>query len=99
MFSHLLVGVGDFDRALAFYNPLSSALDIAPRCCERGRRSAGCQSRLGPRPLFLVGTPDDPLAHAPGIGQMFAFLGGSGAHVVRDPDGNGLRVACRATPM
>ena len=81
MFSHIFVGVGDFERALAFYGPLMAALGIAPRFCERDRPWAGWQSSPGPRPLFLIGAPHDRLAHAPGNGQMTAFLADSRARV------------------
>jgi len=81
MFSHIFVGVGDFERALAFYDPLMAALGIAPRFCERQRPWAGWQSSPGPRPLFLIGAPYDKLAHAPGNGQMTAFLADSRARV------------------
>jgi lactoylglutathione lyase len=81
MFSHIFIGVGDFERALAFYGPLMAALDIAPRFCERDRPWAGWQSSPGPRPLFLIGAPHDRLAHAPGNGQMTAFLAYSRARV------------------
>ena len=74
MISHVFVGVGDFDRALAFYTPLMSTLEIAPRFCDRSRPWAGWQSDPGPRPLFLIGSPYDKLAHQPGNGQMLAFL-------------------------
>ncbi len=81
MFSHIFVGVRDFDRALAFYNPLMSALGINPRFCEPGRPWAGWQSSPGPRPLFLIGAPYDKLAHERGNGQMVAFLAESRAIV------------------
>jgi catechol 2,3-dioxygenase-like lactoylglutathione lyase family enzyme len=81
MLSHVFVGVGDFERALAFYNPLMAALGIAPRFCDRARPWAGWQSSPGPRPLFLIGAPHDRLAHAPGNGQMTAFLADSRARV------------------
>lgn len=81
MFSHIFVGVSDFERALAFYGPLMAALGIAPRFCERDRPWAGWQSSPGPRPLFLIGAPHDRLAHAPGNGQMTAFLADSRARV------------------
>jgi lactoylglutathione lyase len=74
MFSHIFVGVSDFDRALAFYNPLMDALGIAPRFCDRSRPWAGWQSSPQPRPLFLIGTPYDGQPHAHGNGQMVAFL-------------------------
>lgn len=81
MFSHIFVGVSDFDRALAFYNPLMSALGIKPRFCERERPWAGWQSSPGPRPLFLIGTPYDHESHGRGNGQMVAFLAESRARV------------------
>lgn len=74
MFSHIFVGISDFDRALAFYNPLMAALGVAPRFCESSRPWAGWQSSPGPRPLFVIGAPHDRLAHDCGNGQMVAFL-------------------------
>lgn len=74
MFSHIFVGVTDFDRALAFYKPLMAALGIEPRFCERERPWAGWQSTPGPRPLFLIGKPHDDQPHQRGNGQMVAFL-------------------------
>ncbi|MDH4260903.1 MAG: VOC family protein [Betaproteobacteria bacterium] len=83
MFSHLFVGVTDFERALAFYNSLMSALGVQARFCERERPWAGWQSRPGPRPLFLIGRPYDQQPHAAGNGQMVAFLAESRAVVDR----------------
>ena len=74
MFSHIFVGVSDFDRALVFYQPLMAALGIAPRFCERDRPWAGWQSTPGPRPLFLIGKPYNQQDPQPGNGQMVAFL-------------------------
>ncbi len=74
MLSHIFVGVSDFDRALAFYNPLMETLGIAPRFCERERPWAGWQSTPGPRPLFLIGKPYNQQDPQPGNGQMVAFL-------------------------
>jgi catechol 2,3-dioxygenase-like lactoylglutathione lyase family enzyme len=74
MFSHIFVGVSDFDRALAFYQPVMAVLGIQPRFCDALRPWAGWQSDPGPRPLFLIGRPDDRQPHAPGNGQMVAFL-------------------------
>jgi lactoylglutathione lyase len=74
VFSHIFVGVTDFTRALAFYRPVMAALGLAPRFCEPERAWAGWQSSPGPRPLFLIGRPYDEASHAPGNGQMVAFL-------------------------
>lgn len=83
MFSHIFVGVTDFDRALAFYTPVMAALGIAQRFCEPERPWAGWQSSPDPRPLFLIGTPYDGESHRPGNGQMVAFLAESRAAVDR----------------
>ena len=74
MFSHIFIGVSDFDRALAFYTPLTAVLGIELRFCDRDRPWAGWQSTPGPRPLLLIGTPYNREPHAPGNGQMVAFL-------------------------
>lgn len=83
MFSHIFVGVSDFDRALAFYQPLLAELGVAWRFTEPGRPWAGWQSSPGPRPLFLIGRPWDGQPHQRGNGQMVAFLASSRAQVDR----------------
>jgi catechol 2,3-dioxygenase-like lactoylglutathione lyase family enzyme len=74
VFSHIYVGVTDFDRALAFYTPVMSVLGVKPRFCEPSRPWAGWQSTPDPRPLFLIGKPYDEQPHGRGNGQMVAFL-------------------------
>jgi len=74
MFSHVFVGVSDFERALAFYHPLMRALGIEARFVDASRPWAGWQSAPEPRPLFLIGTPYNRQPHAAGNGQMVAFL-------------------------
>ncbi|NVO04800.1 MAG: VOC family protein [Rhodoferax sp.] len=81
MFSHTFVGISDFDRALAFYNPVMAALGVQQRFCDPQRPWAGWQSAPDPRPLFLIGKPFDGQPHAPGNGQMLAFLAQSRAVV------------------
>ena len=83
MFSHVFVGVSDFDRALAFYEPLMAVLGIESRFCDRSRPWAGWQTAGGPRPLFLIGRPYDDQPHRPGNGQMVAFLADSKRTVER----------------
>ncbi|MCH2242871.1 MAG: VOC family protein [Aquabacterium sp.] len=77
MFSHVFIGISDFDRALAFYRPLMAALGLAERFCDPGRPWAGWQSSPGPRPLLLIGRPFNGQPHAPGNGQMVALLAAS----------------------
>lgn len=72
MFSHVMVGVSDFERALRFYRALMPVLAIEERFVDRDR-----PWRPGPRPLFLVGRPYDGAPHQPGNGQMTAFLASS----------------------
>jgi catechol 2,3-dioxygenase-like lactoylglutathione lyase family enzyme len=91
MFSHVFVGVSDFDRALAFYTPLMASLGIEARFCERSRPWAGWQSHPGPRPLF--GESDG----APGLRPEY-YEHYYGAYF-RDPDGNKLCVACHLPPV
>lgn len=81
MFSHVHVGVSDFERAMAFYRPLMNALDVQLRFVDAARPWAGWQSSPGPRPLFLVGRPYDGEPHRTGNGQMVAFLASNRAQV------------------
>jgi catechol 2,3-dioxygenase-like lactoylglutathione lyase family enzyme len=81
VFSHIFLGVDDFERALAFYRALMPVLGVAERFCDRSRPWAGWQSDPGPRPLLLIGRPYDALAHAVGNGQMVAFLAATRAIV------------------
>ncbi|MFT3848221.1 MAG: VOC family protein [Propionivibrio sp.] len=74
MFSHVVVGVNDFERAMAFYTPLLEALGVQFRFLEPERPWAGWQSSPDPRPLFLIGRPYDRQLHQPGNGQMVAFV-------------------------
>jgi lactoylglutathione lyase len=81
MFSHVFTGVSDFDRALAFYEPVLSCLGLELRFCERDHPWAGWQVPGVGRPLFVIGRPFDSRAHHPGNGQMTAFQASSRALV------------------
>jgi len=81
MFSHIFIGISDFERALAFYQPLMSALGIQQRFVEPERPWAGWQSAPGPRPLFVIARPFDGGAPTPGNGAMVAFMAASRAQV------------------
>ncbi len=74
MFSHVFISVSDFERALAFYQPLMAALGISQRFCDPARPWDCWQEPGHARPLFLIGLPHDGQSHAPGNGQMTAFL-------------------------
>lgn len=81
MYSHVMLGVSDFDRALAFYRQVLPALGLQERFCDRDRPWAGWQPAGGGRPLFLIGRPYDGQPHQPGNGQMVAFLAADRATV------------------
>jgi lactoylglutathione lyase len=81
LFSHIFLGVSNFDRALVFYRALMPVLGVQERFCERERPWAGWQSYPDPRPLFLIGMPFNNQAHVAGNGQMVAFLASSRATV------------------
>lgn len=73
MFSHVSLGVSDFDRALGFYRALMPLLRARERFCDASRPWAGWESSPGPRPLLVIGAPFDGKPHEPGNGQMVAF--------------------------
>jgi catechol 2,3-dioxygenase-like lactoylglutathione lyase family enzyme len=81
MFSHIFVGVTDFERSLVFYGAVLSGLGLEARFCDRSRPWAGWQRSGGSRPLFLIGKPFDEQRHDRGNGQMVAFLADTRAHV------------------
>jgi len=83
MFSHLFVGISDFERALRFYIPVMQALGIEQRFCDPERHWAGWQSSLGARPLFVIARPFNREESVPGNGTMVAFLAASRAIVRR----------------
>jgi catechol 2,3-dioxygenase-like lactoylglutathione lyase family enzyme len=83
MFSHIFVGVTNFDRALAFYQVVMAALGVEQRFCDRNRPWAGWQTPGTVRPLFLIGRPYDGQPHGVGNGQMVAFGAADRATVER----------------
>lgn len=73
MFSHIFLGVNDFERAFEFYTPLMRALGFKLRFCQKERPWAGWQPQNEARPLFLIGLPFDGCSAQAGNGQMVAF--------------------------
>lgn len=73
MYSHIFIGVNNFERVMPFYIALMEALGNPLRFCDPERPWAGWQSSPDPRPLFLIGAPYDGKAHKAGNGQMVAF--------------------------
>jgi len=83
MFSHVFLGVSDFDRAHGFYTALMDCLRIGKRFCEPDKPWAGWHNADGTRPLLVIAKPHNGQAHAPGNGQMVAFLAADRALVRR----------------
>lgn len=57
MLSHTFVGVGDFERAYAFYAALMDSLGLPQKFKDDGRPWAAWKPANAPRPLFIVGAP------------------------------------------
>jgi len=74
MFSHVFVGVTDFDRALRFYDRLFTALGIDQRFCDPDIPWAGWHSAGAARPFFVISKPFDGKPQSPGNGPMSAFM-------------------------
>jgi catechol 2,3-dioxygenase-like lactoylglutathione lyase family enzyme len=83
MFSHVFIGVSDFERALAFYSALMDSQGIQRRFCEPGKPWAGWHSAGAARPFLLIGHPFDGKPHQAGNGQMAALLAPDRAAVDR----------------
>jgi catechol 2,3-dioxygenase-like lactoylglutathione lyase family enzyme len=69
MFSHIMIGTNDLDRAKAFYDPVLGALGIAPAVVDRHRIFYRT-----PTGVFAVSLPIDgePASHANGGTVGFA---------------------------
>lgn len=74
MFSHISVGVSDFARAFAFYDPILSALGQTLRFKENNVPWAAWNAPDGTRPLFIIMHPFNGNPTTQGNGSMTAFL-------------------------
>lgn len=81
MISHIFLGITDFEKALAFYDPLMAILGLPERFRDPVRQWAGWSNRDGGRPLFLIGLPFDGGTASPGNGAMTALSARSRAEV------------------
>lgn len=72
MFSHVYLGVAEFETALRFWQPVMRALGLDMKFADFERGWAGWKAPDADRPLFLVGRPYEGEA-APGNGPMVAF--------------------------
>lgn len=74
MFSHIFLGINQFDRAFVFYGAIAKELGLVLRFCDKNNCWAGWQMVGAGRPLFVIGLPFDGNPHDAGNGQMVAFL-------------------------
>lgn len=74
MFSHINIGIKDFDRAFAFYSALLAPLNLQLKFNEPENFWAGWKAADADRPLLLIGRPFDGQPAAQGNGQMVALL-------------------------
>jgi catechol 2,3-dioxygenase-like lactoylglutathione lyase family enzyme len=74
MFSHVNVGITDFERSYAFYSAVMTALGFELRVREPQAQWAGWAAPGSRRPLFFIGLPYDRQPASPGNGGMTAFL-------------------------
>src|SRR5215475_1331204 len=77
MLSHITIGIGDFERALAFYRPLMEILGYPLRFADPEKSWAAWKPAIADRPLFLISRPYDGKQAQPGNGQMIALLASS----------------------
>jgi catechol 2,3-dioxygenase-like lactoylglutathione lyase family enzyme len=71
MFSHIMIGINDFERQHRFYAGLMEILGHRQRFVEPDW--AAWQKAEGGRPLFIIGKPFDGGPASPGNGQMTGF--------------------------
>lgn len=82
MFSHLNIGITDFDRAFAFYDAVLRQLDLVLRFRDEGSWAAWAKPGTQ-RPLIVINLPFNGLPATAGNGQMTALLASSRAAVDR----------------
>jgi catechol 2,3-dioxygenase-like lactoylglutathione lyase family enzyme len=81
MFSHIHIGIGDFEPAFGFYAPIMAALGLQLKFRDDAGQWAGWTDPRSPRPLLLIGKPFDGQPAQAGNGQMVALLAPSRAAV------------------
>lgn len=74
MFSHVTLGITDFDRAMQFYRPVMARLGLSLRFSDISVPWAAWQPEGGGRPLFIIMHPQDGQTASPGNGAMPAFI-------------------------
>ena len=73
MFSHVCVGISDFERAFAFYTAVMETLGFTVKFVDPATPCAGWVLPGTPRPLFFITAPFDGKQASVGNGEMVAF--------------------------
>jgi len=74
MFSHINVGITDFERSYAFYSAVMKELGFELKVYQPQGSWAGWAEPGRERPFFFVGLPYDRQPASAGNGGMTAFL-------------------------
>jgi catechol 2,3-dioxygenase-like lactoylglutathione lyase family enzyme len=80
MISHVFIGVNDFECAYACYAAVMAELGYVLRF-RRDERPWAAWMGVEPRPIFVIGAPENGEPATPGNGQMAALLAPSRAAV------------------
>lgn len=86
MFSHIFIGVSEFERAFRFYDALMESIGLRLKFCDVEKPWAGWQEEGRSCPLFVISKPYDGQPHHPGNGQMVAFMASDRERVRRAHD-------------
>ncbi|WP_243634495.1 VOC family protein [Roseicella frigidaeris] len=73
MFSHVTLGVGDIDRAMAFYDAVLAPLGLARQVSDRAAGQAGYAAAPAGRAGFWLLRPRDGRPASVGNGTTIAF--------------------------
>ena len=73
MLSHVMIGIGDFDRAYAFYAALAAELGLKAVMHDPSVPVAAWGAADGSRPNLFIGRPFDKQPPAAGNGNMVGF--------------------------
>lgn len=81
MYSHITLGVNEFERAFSFYSAILAPLNLTLSFCERDVPWAGWCQHATPFPEFIITAPFNGQPASAGNGQMTAFLAPTRAQV------------------
>jgi len=74
MLSHVCLGIGDFTRALMFYQGVMRTLGMETKFVDHARPWAGFKHPDRERPLLIIGPPFDGGPASAGNGQLTGLL-------------------------